>query len=132
KCRSDIEDNVAVRANPSVVQDTHGSSQIKKKSTDPKARAFDCTYLKRLCRRRSLKPWNNRHTLNVGCSDPFKVRPNAAKFRIHKCVDEVQVAIEPREQAVLNVVMDRKCDLGAVRPDIGEINEAHNLNVSTR
>ena len=93
---------------------------------------FDCTYLERLCRRCGLKQRNDRHALNVGCSDAFEVRPDAAKFRIHKCVDEVQVAIEPREQAVFNAVMDRKCDLGAVRPDLGEINQAHYLNVSAR
>src|SRR5436309_5879700 len=113
-------------------QDARSASQIKKKSTEPKPRAFDWTYPESLCRRRSLKPWNNRHALNVGCSDAFEVRPDAAKFRIHKCVDEVQLAIEPREQAVFNVVMDRKCDLGAVRPDLGEINQTHHLNVSAR
>ena len=91
---------------------------------------FDWTYLENLCGCRGLKQGQDWHALNVGRSDAFEVRPNAAKFRVHKCIDEVQVAIEPREHAVLDAVMDRNCNLGAGWPDLAEINQAHHFNIS--
>ena len=91
---------------------------------------FDWTYLENLCGCRGLKQRNDRHALDVGRSDAFEVCPDAAKFRIHKRIDEVHVAIEPREHAVLDAVVDRKCDLGAGWPDLAEINQANHLNVS--
>jgi len=42
----------------------------------------------------------------------------------------MQVAIEPREKAVLDPVVDRDRDLGAGRTDFGEINQTNHFNVS--
>jgi hypothetical protein len=91
---------------------------------------FDWTYLEDLCGCRGLKQRNDWHALNVGRGDPFEVRPDATKFRVHKRIDEVQVAIEPREQAVLDAIMNRECDLGAGRPDLAEINQTHHFDIS--
>ena len=93
---------------------------------------FDWTYLEDLCGCRGLKQRNDWHALNVGCRDPFEVRPDTTKFSVHKRIDEVQVAIEPREHAVLDAVMDRERDLSAGWPDLAEINQAHHFNISAR
>jgi hypothetical protein len=91
---------------------------------------FDWTYLEDLCGCRGLKQRNDWHALNVGCRDAFEVRSDTAKFRVHKRIDEVQVAIEPREHSVLDAIMDRKRDLGARRPDLTEINHTHHFDIS--
>ena len=49
----------------------------------------------------------------------------------HKAVHEMQTAVQPGEQFILDLVVDRERDLGAVRPDFGEIDDAHEVNVST-
>src|SRR5436853_6495024 len=93
------------------------SGSINKKARSRSPVLFDWTYLENLCGCRGLKQRYHRHPLNVGRSDTFEVRADAAKFGVHKRIDEVQVAIEPGEHSVLNAVMDRKCNLGAGRPD---------------
>jgi hypothetical protein len=42
----------------------------------------------------------------------------------------MQVSIEPGKQAVLDLVMDRDRDLGAVRPDLGEIDQADDFDIT--
>ena len=91
---------------------------------------FGWTYLERLRGCCSLKQRNDRNALDVGCRDSFEVRSDAAKFRIYECVDEAQMAIEPREQAVLDAVVDRNRDLAASWADLGEINQADHFDIS--
>src|SRR5947208_1770883 len=79
-----------------------------------------------------LKQRQNRHTFNVGGGDAFKVRANAAQFRIHKCIDEVQALIEPSEEPILYPIVDRERDLGAGRPDLGEVDQPHHFDISAR
>ena len=91
---------------------------------------FDWTYLENLSGCRALEQRKHRHALNVGRGDAFEMRPDAAKFGVHKCIDEVQVAIEPREHAVLDPVVNCKRDFGAGWPNLAEINQAHDFNIS--
>lgn len=70
------------------------------------------------------------HALGVGGGDAFEVRPDAAQLRVNERVDEMQVSIEPGKQAVLDLVMDRDRDLGAVRPDLGEIDQADDFDIT--
>lgn len=41
-------------------------------------------------------------------------------------------AIQPGKQPVLDLVMQRERDFRAVRPDFGELRQAHHVQVSTR
>ena len=81
------------------------------------------------CRRR-LEHWHEWDPLNVGRGDAFKMRSNASKFGIYKSIDKSEVAIEPCEQAIVDLIMNRQRDLGAARTDRGEINKSHDVDVS--
>ena len=59
------------------------------------------------------------------------MRADAAQLGSHKAIHKMQTPIQPGEKFVLNFVVDRKRDLGAVRPDLSEINDAQEANVST-
>ena len=58
------------------------------------------------------------------------MRADAAQFGVHKGIDEMQMSIEPREQAVLNPIMNRERNLGAGWPDFGEIHQTHHFDIS--
>ena len=59
------------------------------------------------------------------------MRADAAQLGCHKAVHKMQTAIQPGEKFIFDFVVDRERDLGAVRPDLSEINDAHEANVST-
>jgi hypothetical protein len=58
------------------------------------------------------------------------MRADAAQLGVHKAVHKMKTAIQPSEKFVFDFVVDRERDLGAVRPDLSEINDAHQGNVS--
>src|SRR5438093_12243373 len=58
------------------------------------------------------------------------MRTDAAQLGSHKAVHKVQTAVQPCKELVFDFVMDRERDLGALRPDLSEINDAHHGNVS--
>ena len=58
------------------------------------------------------------------------MRPDAAQLGIHKAVHKMQTAVEPGEKFVFDFVVDGERHLGAVRPDLSEINDAHQADVS--
>ena len=72
----------------------------------------------------------NRHPLDVRSCDSFEMRADAAEFGVYKRVDELQVTVEPRKQAVLYLVMDGQRDFSAVRSDLCEIDQADYLDIS--
>ena len=59
------------------------------------------------------------------------MRADAAQLGSHKAVHKMQTAIQPGEKFIFDFVVDRERDLGAVWPDLSEINDAHERNVST-
>ena len=58
------------------------------------------------------------------------MRADAAQLGCHKAVHKMQTAIQPGEKFIFDFVVDRERDLGALRPDLSEINDAHQANVS--
>src|SRR5205814_10584945 len=59
------------------------------------------------------------------------MRADASQFGVHKAVHKMQTAIKPREKFVFELVVDRECDLRAVRSDVIEITDAQEGQVST-
>ncbi len=59
------------------------------------------------------------------------MRADAAQLGCHKAVHKMQTPIQTGEKFIFDFVVDRERDLGAVRPDLSEINDAHEGNVST-
>src|ERR1700730_8827149 len=57
---------------------------------------------------------------------------NASKLRSDKRVHEMKSAIQPSEQFVLDLVMQRERDFRAVRPDLGELRQSHHVQISPR
>jgi hypothetical protein len=62
--------------------------------------------------------------------DSFEMRTQAAQLGGYKRIDEVEATIEPGKQLVLDVVMHRQGHFGAVRADLREINQTHEINIS--
>ena len=58
------------------------------------------------------------------------MRTDASQFGVHKAVHKMQTTIQPGEKFIFNFVVDRECHLSALRPDLSEINDAHQANVS--
>jgi len=58
------------------------------------------------------------------------MRPDAAQFCIYKAIHKMQTPIQPCEKFVFNFVVHGERHLGAVRADLGKINDAHQANVS--
>ena len=81
--------------------------------------------------RSRLEHRQNATVVEVTRSDAFKVRADTAQFGSHKTVHEVQAAIQPGEQLVLDVIVNRERDFSAVWPNLGEINNAHQRNIAT-
>ena len=87
-----------------------------------------CCFGKLRCRR-SLEQRHDRHALHIRSGNAFEMRADAAQFGVHKGIDEMQVSIEPREQAVLNFIMNRERDLGTGWPDFAEIDQSHHFDI---
>src|SRR5262245_26039185 len=67
--------------------------------------------------------------IQVTLPDAFEMRADTAQLRSHKAVHEMQTPVQPGEQFVFDVVMDRKRDLSALGPNLSEIDDAHHGNV---
>ena len=70
--------------------------------------------------------------IQIASRDAFEMRAYAAQFGSHKAVHKVQTPVEPGEQFVLDLVVNGERDLGAVRANLSEINDAHKGNVTAR
>jgi len=74
----------------------------------------------------------NSRVIQIAGRDTFEMRTDAAQFRSDEAVHEMQTPIEPGKQFILDLVMKRERDLGAVWPNLGEINDAHQGDVPAR
>ena len=79
-----------------------------------------------------LEHGQNARVIQVAGRDAFEMRTDAAQFGSHEAVDEIQTPVEPGEQFVLDLVVNRERDLRAARANLSEINDAHQGNVSAR
>jgi len=77
-----------------------------------------------------LEYGHNTRVIEIACCDAFKMRTDAAQFGGHETVHEMQTAVEPGEQFVLDLVVNRERDLGAIWTNLREINNAHQSNVT--
>jgi hypothetical protein len=78
-----------------------------------------------------LEHGHNARVFQITRSDPFEVRPDAAQFRSHEAVHEMQTPVEPGKDFVFDLVMNRECDLSAVWPNLAEVNDSHESNIAT-
>jgi len=76
-----------------------------------------------------LEHWQNARVIQVAGRNAFEMRTDAAQFGSHEAVDEMQTPVEPGEQSVFDLVVNRERDLRAVRANLSEINDAHHGNV---
>ena len=76
-----------------------------------------------------LEHGQNARVIQVAGRDAFEMRTDAAQFGSHEAVDEIQTPVEPGEQFVLDLVVNRERDLRAARANLSEINDAHHCNV---
>ena len=60
------------------------------------------------------------------------MRADAPQLRSNKRVHKMKPAIEPREQFVLDLVMQRQRHFRAIRPNLGELRESHDIEVPAR
>lgn len=77
-----------------------------------------------------LENGQDARALQIAGPDPFEMRADAAQLGVHKAVHKMKTAIQPGEKLVFDFVMDRERNLSAVRPDLGEINDAHETDIS--
>ena len=75
---------------------------------------------------------HNARVIQIARRDAFEVRTDAAQFRSHEAVHKMQTPVEPGEQFVLDLVVNRERDLRAVWTNLSEINKAHKGNVTAR
>ena len=68
--------------------------------------------------------------IQVAGSDAFEVRADTAQLGSHKTIHIAQAAIQPGEELILDVIMNRERDFGAVWSNFGEIDNAHQGNIS--
>src|SRR5438046_1771625 len=68
--------------------------------------------------------------LGIRRCDSLKVCSDAAQLTVHKCIHEMQSAIQPREKFVLNLVMHRERNLGAIRTHLGKIDNSHQVEIA--
>jgi len=76
-----------------------------------------------------LEHGHDARVIQIADRDAFEMRADAAQFRSHEAVHKMQTPVEPREQFVLDLVVNRERDLSAIWPDLSEINDAHKGNV---
>src|SRR5438045_545051 len=62
-----------------------------------------------------------RRPLHIRRGDAFEMSPNTTQFRIHERINEVKPSIQPGEQLVLDLILHRQRDFGAVRPNLREV-----------
>ena len=93
-------------------------------------RAFSSPARRYSSGRRRLEHRQHRWTLHHRSSNAFEMSANAAHFRGDKSVHEFEVAIEPREELVLDFVMHRERYFGAVGPNFREIHDAHQIDIA--
>src|SRR5437870_7339264 len=62
--------------------------------------------------------------------DSLKVCSDAPQLGVHKCIDEMQSTIQPREKFVLNLIMHRERNLGAIRTHLSKIDNSHQVEVA--
>src|SRR5437870_13907444 len=81
---------------------------------------------------RSCRFENGQATCRLGIRrcDSLKVCSDAAQLGAHKCIDEMQSTIQPREKFVLNVIMHRERDLSAIRTTLGQTDNSHQVEVA--
>src|SRR5260370_19440670 len=79
-----------------------------------------------------LEHGHNARLIQIACRDAFEMRTDAAQFRSHETVHEMQTPVEPREQFVLHLVVNLEGDLRAVCTNLSEINNPHKGNVASR
>ncbi|PYJ52416.1 MAG: hypothetical protein DME69_01495 [Verrucomicrobia bacterium] len=77
-----------------------------------------------------LEHGQHRRMLEVARRNAFEVRSDATQFGSHKTVDKIQAPIQPGNQLVLDLIVNRKRDLRAGSPNLGEINDSHKVNIA--
>jgi len=60
------------------------------------------------------------------------MRANASHLRHDKRVHEMELEIETSEELAIDLVMHGQCHFGAVLPDLSEVDQAHDVDVSAR
>src|SRR4029450_9496616 len=78
----------------------------------------------------SLEHRQNARMIQVTGRDAFEVRTDTAQFGSHKTVHEVQAAIQPGKELILDVIVNGECDFGAIWPNLSEINDPHQRDIS--
>ena len=68
--------------------------------------------------------------IQVAGRDSFEVRTDTAQFGSHKTVHEVQAAIQPGKELILDVIVNRERNFGAIWPNLSEINDPHQCDIS--
>ena len=77
-----------------------------------------------------LEHGQHRRMLEVARRNAFEVRSDATQLGSHKTVDKIQAPIQPGNQLVLDLIVNRKRDLRAGSPNLGEINDSHKVNIA--
>jgi len=77
-----------------------------------------------------LEHGHNARVIQITGRNAFEMRTDAAQFRSHEAVHKMQTPVEPGEQFVLDLVVNRERDLRAVWTNLSEINDAHQGNVA--
>src|SRR5437773_8116636 len=77
-----------------------------------------------------LEHGQNARVIQVAGRDAFEMRTDAAQFGSHEAVHKMQTPVEPGKHFVLDLVVNRQGDLRAVRPNLSEINDAHQGNIA--
>ena len=77
-----------------------------------------------------LEHRHHARVIQIAGRDTFEMRADAAQFGSHEAVYKMQTPVEPSEHFVLDLVVNRQGDLRAVRPNLSEINDAHEGNIA--
>src|SRR5438034_8452526 len=73
-----------------------------------------------------LEHWQNARVIQVAGRNAFEMRTDAAQFGSHEAVDEMQTPVEPGEQSVFDLVVNRERDLRADRKST-RLNSSHTV-----
>src|SRR5205807_8615222 len=65
--------------------------------------------------------------LGIRRCDSLKMCSDAAQLAVNKRVHEMEATIQPRKKFILNLVVHREGDLGAIRTDFSEIDNSHHI-----
>jgi len=72
-----------------------------------------------------LEYWQDALVIQIAGRDAFEMRADAAQFGSQKAVHKMQTPVEPGEQFVLDLVVNGKRHLRAVRANLSKIDDAH-------